>query len=112
MLADARDWVDPRGPDGFTILAPYEQAKPGQHPGAPGGAPSKAMMLFDLEDDPSEQRDVAAGHPDVVSRLTEAYDRLNQEVEKRTPPSRRAGQRLMRLKGGELRYDREASPPK
>ena len=29
-------WIDPRGPDGVTLLAPYEQPKPTQHPGLTG----------------------------------------------------------------------------
>jgi arylsulfatase A-like enzyme len=111
FLADASKWVDPRGPDGATILAPYEQARPDQHPGITGGAASKPLMLFDLEADPSEQRDVAAAHPDVVARLKQAYDVLQAQVK---PPARagRAGQGLLRPKGGELRYDRMAAPPK
>jgi arylsulfatase len=53
----------------------------GQEPGK-GGTPGKyrplpvAQMLFDLEADPAEERDVAAGHPAVVARLerlAEAY---------------------------------------
>ena len=27
------NWIDPRGPDGVTLLAPYEQPKPTQYPG-------------------------------------------------------------------------------
>ena len=35
----------------------------------------KAWQLFDVAADPGEQRDVAAGHPEVVSELDAAYDR-------------------------------------
>ncbi len=31
--------------------------------------------LFDLETDPGESRDLAEGHPEIVARLREAYDR-------------------------------------
>jgi uncharacterized sulfatase len=110
FLGDALKWVDPRGPDGFTILAPYEQARPDQHPGKSGGDPSKPMMLFDLASDPEERRDVSAGHPEVVRRLRAAYDALNSQVEKIPRPARRAGPGLLRLKGGELRYDRQSAP--
>jgi arylsulfatase A-like enzyme len=76
--AGAATWVDPRGPDGVTILAPYEQARPDAHPGLVTGVAPAAMQLFDLSSDPGEQRDVAAEHPDVVARLRRAYDVLQQ----------------------------------
>lgn len=68
------DWVDPRAPDGVTILAPYEQARPAEYPGVRTGDEPGEMMLFDLERDPAEQRNVAAQFPDVVSRLRGWYD--------------------------------------
>src|SRR3972149_6730713 len=43
------DWVDPRAPDGVTILAPCEQATPDDHPDVLTGDPAEPMMLFDLE---------------------------------------------------------------
>jgi uncharacterized sulfatase len=76
-------WVDPRGPDGVTILAPYEQAHPSQYPGLRTGDATKAGSLFDLQQDPGEQHDVAAQHPDVVRRLQALYDALNKEVLKK-----------------------------
>lgn len=69
-LPDDASWIDPRLPDGVTILAPFEQPKATEFPGIKTGVTSAAGLLFDLEADPSEQRDVAAGHPDVVKRLT------------------------------------------
>ena len=79
MRADEK-WVDPRGPDGVTILAPYEQAQPSDYPGVATGDESKPMMLFDLETDPAEQHDVAAQHLEVVERLKQSYDILNKEL--------------------------------
>ncbi|MEW6307096.1 MAG: sulfatase-like hydrolase/transferase [Verrucomicrobiota bacterium] len=73
-------WIDPRGPDGVTIIAPYEQAQPSEYPGLRTGAEPKAMQLFDLQNDPGEQHDVAAQNPDVVKRLKAIYDKLNQDV--------------------------------
>jgi uncharacterized sulfatase len=69
-LPDDASWVDPRLPDGVTILAPFEQPKATEFPGIKTGVPSAAGLLFDLEADPSEQHDVAASNPDVVKRLT------------------------------------------
>ena len=101
--AQAAKWVDPRGPDGVTLIAQHEQARPDQHPGVHTGDPAREMMLFDLETDRSEQRDVAAQHPDVVARLKVLYDKMNADV----PPPRPAGGRrpIMRLKGGSLSYE-------
>jgi arylsulfatase A-like enzyme len=70
-------WVDPRGPDGVTLLAPYEQYQPTDYPGLrTGDAPRPS--LFDLEHDPGEQHDVAAEHPDVVARLKARYEKMTQ----------------------------------
>jgi arylsulfatase A-like enzyme len=73
-------WIDPRGPDGVTILAPYEQFQPTDHPGLRTGDVPKAMQLFDLQADPGEQRDVAAMHSDVVTRLKALFDTINRDV--------------------------------
>ncbi len=73
-------WIDPRGPDGVTILAPYEQSQPTDYPGLRTGDETKAMSLFDLTEDPGEQRDVADAHPDVVARLKAYYDEVSKEV--------------------------------
>ena len=78
-------WVDPRGPDGVTILAPYEQCQPAEYPGVRTGDETRAMSLFDLENDPAEQHDVAAAHPDVVARLRERYDRMVKDLPAPTP---------------------------
>jgi uncharacterized sulfatase len=112
-------WVDPRGPDGVTILAPFEQARPSQYPGVSDGDGPAPMMLFDLQADPAEQHDVAAQHPQVVERLLAMFRATEAEMtEFPEPPSdylfgpRQKGQtrQLMRLIGGELRYDRVPEP--
>lgn len=107
-------WVDPRGPDGVTILAPCEQATPRQHPGRIGGDTPREMMLFNLETDPGERDDVAAAHPEVVGRLVPVFNQLlEQFIDLPEPPSdylfdipEGQARPLMRLIGGELRYDR------
>jgi uncharacterized sulfatase len=71
-------WIDPRGPDGVTIVAPYEQAHPSDYPGIFGPEPAEALSLFDLESDPSEQQNVARLHQDVVRKLKAQYDTANK----------------------------------
>lgn len=107
FVKDPAGWVDPRGPDGVTLIAPFEQARPDQFPGLRSGDASREMMLFDLENDPGEQRDVAGEYPDVVRRLKGHFDRLNAEVPAAAPRAP-AFKGIKRLKGGELRYDLEA----
>ena len=108
-LEDASGWKDQRGPDGITIIAQFEQANPTQCPGIQTGPPPKPLMLFDMEADRSEQRDVASDHPDVVQRLKAIFDRIDAQV----PATFRTGSRapkLLRLEGGALRYDRAIEP--
>ncbi len=84
-------WIDPRGPDGVTILAPYEQYQPTDHPGLRTGDAPSAMALFDLQNDPGEQHNVADQHPDIVARLKALYDRMNKEVPPPPAPKGRGG---------------------
>jgi arylsulfatase A-like enzyme len=81
-------WIDPRAPDGVTILAPYEQYQPADYPGLRADDVPAAMALFDLETDPGERQNVAAQHPDVVARLKKRFDEMNQDVP--PPPAPRA----------------------
>jgi uncharacterized sulfatase len=73
-------WIDPRAPDGVTILAPYEQATPAEFPGVTTGDEFTATALFDLEADPSEQHNVASKHPEVVKRLQALYEDMNRQL--------------------------------
>jgi len=73
-------WVDQRGPDGVTILAPYEQYQPSDHPGVRTGVASAPLQLFDLQADPAEQQNVADRHPEVVARLKALFDETNRLV--------------------------------
>ena len=73
-------WVDPRGPDGVTILAPYEQATRDQYPGLRTGDATPAMSLFDLANDPTEQHNVAAQHPEEVARLKAMFDKASRDL--------------------------------
>ncbi len=72
------DLVDPRRPNGTTILAQQEQAKPSAYPGLKSGDHSREPALFNLEFDPSEQKNVAAEHPDIVAKLQAKFAELTQ----------------------------------
>jgi uncharacterized sulfatase len=74
------DWIDPRAPDGVTLIAQFEQPRPSQQPGVQTGDAPVPMMLFDLEADPSEQHNVADKHPAVVERLKRLFDSMEQQV--------------------------------
>ena len=108
-------WKDPRRPDGVTILAPFEQPRPTKYPGLMAGDAPRKMMLFDLETDPGEQHDLADAQPEVVAKLKKLFDETAHDVPEFSQPksdylfrSPQPGnpRRLMRLIGGELRYDR------
>lgn len=77
---DGERWIDPRAPDGVTLLAPYEQHQPADFPGVRTRARPSAMMLFDLETDPSEQENVAARYPDVVGRMMATFSAIEAEA--------------------------------
>jgi len=79
-IIENKNWVDPRRPDGVTILAPREQYGPDAYPGVPGGVSPREMMLFDVQADPAEQHNVAAEHPDVVNRLSTTFNKLKAQV--------------------------------
>ena len=81
------DWVDPRAPDGTTILAPTEQYGPADFPGVNTGDTTIGPALFDLATDPSEQKNVAAEHPDVVARLQALFDKMAAEAAAIGPPN-------------------------
>ena len=72
-------WVDPRAPNGKTLLAPKEQYGPEAHPGVTGGDRPKGVALFDVKKDRAEQHDLADEHPAVVARLRALLRRMEQE---------------------------------
>lgn len=75
------DWVDPRGPDGVTILGPYDQSRPSDYPGILSGDGPYDNMLFNLETDPGEQYNVANENPEIVKRLTNMYQKIEKTHE-------------------------------
>jgi uncharacterized sulfatase len=86
-------WTDPRAPDGVTILAPYEQSRPTEHPGLASGDEPAAMQLFDLAADPGEQHDVAATNPAEMKRLMAMYEEINRSVPVVAAPAGKKGKK-------------------
>lgn len=107
MVDAGADWVDPRGPDGLTIIAPCGQPGPDQHPGSVSGDLPREMMLFDLERDPAEARDVAERNPDVVKRLKRLFDKMDAQVPA-LAPLRPRWEGVRQIRGGNLKYVPEA----
>jgi uncharacterized sulfatase len=85
-------WIDPRAPDGVTLLAPYEQYQPTDYPGMSTGDAPQAMALFDLEADAGEQHNVATANPDVVIRLQAHYEAVTKEFPEAVEPKPRRSQ--------------------
>ena len=80
MPADGSRWIDPRGPDGKTILAPPEQPQPSEFPGVATGDSIAGPTLFDLVADPSEQHNVASAHPEIIADLTARIEKFQAET--------------------------------
>jgi uncharacterized sulfatase len=86
-------WIDPRAPDGVTLLAPYEQYQPADYPGVQTGDEPQPKSLFDLASDPAEQHNVADANPDVVTRLQAKFDAVADDSEKHDLPAPKRGKR-------------------
>ncbi len=100
------DWVDPRGPDGVTIIAPYEQSRPREYPGMLGVDPPKNMMLFNVENDPAEQYDISDKHPNIVKRLKKFADDIQSQFpDEFSRPSRYDS--LRHITGGKMDFWKE-----
>ncbi|MCZ6673160.1 MAG: sulfatase [Verrucomicrobia bacterium] len=117
---EARKRLRRRAPDGVTINAPFEQADSTQYPGISTGVTPEPMMLFNMETDPGEQNNLAKQYPEVVKRLKDLFDSTNKEIPDFPAPESaylftdqaQKNGILMRLIGGELRYDRVPSSQK
>ena len=78
---DAKKWIDERAPDGTTILAPLQQATPDDYPGLKPEKMEGEMLLFDLENDPSETTDLSEKNPKIKEKLIREYQKyLNSFV--------------------------------
>ncbi|MBN2639528.1 MAG: sulfatase-like hydrolase/transferase [Bacteroidales bacterium] len=74
------DWVDPRRPDGETIIAPFEQATPDQYPGVVPGESVNKIQLFDLVNDKTESHDLSHTMPAKVDEMIKAYEKFKASL--------------------------------
>lgn len=68
---DLTKWLDPRAPDGITIIAPPEQATPAQYPGIIPLKTKNEIQLYNLKNDPQESNDLSNVNPEKVKELLE-----------------------------------------
>jgi arylsulfatase A-like enzyme len=99
---DLSQWKDRRGPDGVTLIAPFEQATPASYPGLTTGAETKAGTLFNVKKDPGEQTDVSLQYPEVVKRLKGYAEKIKAEIPKMERP--KPTHAFKRVKGGRLDF--------
>ncbi len=95
-------WVDPRGPDGLTLIAPWEQSNPGHYPGTTTGDAPRDLMLFDTVSDPGETTDVSDHHPSVVERLQGYTQSVLADIPDMPPPT--GSGKVKHIRGGRLDF--------
>jgi arylsulfatase A-like enzyme len=74
------NWKDPRGPDGITIFAPYEQFTPADYPGIKPEKMEGELLLFDLENDRTESIDLSAKYPEIKSEMIKKYENFLKSI--------------------------------
>jgi len=73
---DLENWTDERGPDGTTILAPFQQATPADYPGVKPEMMAGEMLLFDLENNPTESTDLSGKYPQIKEDMVRKYHKF------------------------------------
>ena len=77
---DLSTWSDWRGPDGTTIIAPYEQANPSMYPGVKPEKMEGDIFLFNLEEDISEMANQSETHQDRITELENELSSFNTTI--------------------------------
>ncbi len=78
---DLTKWIDLRGPDGITIIAPIKgQATPAQYPGVVPHKPAKEIQLFHIAQDPSESVDLSDQYPELVNELWREFKNYEKSL--------------------------------
>jgi arylsulfatase A-like enzyme len=79
---DLNKWSDPRAPDGTSIIAPLEQASPKDYPGLKPNKIQGEVLLFDLEKDPAETKNLANDYPEIKEKLMQEYQNFLNSLPK------------------------------
>ena len=69
-----------RLPDGETIIAPINQPDAYDFPGLMTGDRSNSPMLFNIQEDPGEQKDLSKTYPEEFKKLKSYYSQIMKEV--------------------------------
>jgi len=78
---DLENWKDKRAPDGVTIIAPEEQATPGQYPGIRPEHMAGDFLLFNLSEDISEMKNRYDKNLEKVKALKKSYHQFIISIE-------------------------------
>ncbi len=68
------DYIDPKAPNGTTIIAQTEQPSPMEYPGIVPEPFDNPTPLFNLAKDAEEQVDLTESHPEIVSSLKRKHE--------------------------------------
>ena len=79
---DLTNWKDERGPDGTTIIAPMAQATPANYPGLKPEKMEGEMLLFNLDDDPTESKNLVESFPKIKEKLIKEYTNFLKSLPK------------------------------
>ena len=90
-----------RAPDGTTIIAPKEQPNAFAFPGLTTGDRSQSPMLFNVEEDPGEQKNLSKLYPEKVKLLDSYYSQIMKEVKPLYIPKAKG---FKRNTGGQIDY--------
>lgn len=74
------DWVDPKWPNGTTIIAQYEQPNSMEYPGIVPERFENPLPLFNLAKDPTESKDLSNEFPEIVKKLRKQYERFQASM--------------------------------
>ncbi len=77
---DLSNWSDWRGPDGTTIIAPYEQANPSMYPGVKPEKMEGEIFLFNLQEDISEMVNRSETHQNSITDLENELSRFENSL--------------------------------
>ncbi|MEO1836802.1 MAG: sulfatase-like hydrolase/transferase [Akkermansiaceae bacterium] len=70
------DWIDPKAPNGTSIIAQSEQPSSMKYPGVVPKKFDNPLPLFNLAQDPTESIDRSKEYPELATKLRKQYQRF------------------------------------